>query len=417
MTSEQQKLPAAMQLRRRDARILARRLETQCVHAGEHQDPIPARPSTTPIHLATTFTYPHTRELDDVLASRTPGYVYARYASPTTNALEQALATLENADAALACSSGMAAVHLAIVGSQVRAGDAVLCAADIYGTTYALVNSLLPRLGLQPIIADFTHLDEVEDILRTRRPRLVIFEALTNPLLKVIDAPAVVELAHRYAARAIIDSTFTTPMALQPMSFGADFVVHSLTKFLAGHGDVLAGAVLCRAPDFEQMYITSYQLGCNLDPHAAYLALRGLKTFPLRFERQCANAMELARFLESHPGVSRVYYPGLPSHPGHALAGRLFRSGLFGAVLSFEIKDGSAQKAFALMERLRIIQPATTLGDVQSTILYPAHSSHAALTEEELAKVGISRALVRLSAGIEHVEDLKEDLDQALRSL
>ncbi|MGQ9516593.1 MAG: trans-sulfuration enzyme family protein [Anaerolineae bacterium] len=417
MTSEQPKPPASMQFRQPDERIRARRLETQCVHAGEHRDPIPARPSTTPIYLATTFTYPQTQGLDDVLASRTPGYVYARYASPTTNVLEQALSTLENADAALACSSGMAAMHLAITGLQVRAGDAVLCAADVYGTTYALVNSLLPRLGLQPIIADFTRLDEVEDILRAKRPHLVIFEVLTNPLLKVIDAPAVVELAHRYGARAIIDSTFTTPMAIRPMDFGADVVVHSLTKFLAGHGDVLAGAVLCRAADFEQMYITSYQLGCNLDPHAAYLALRGLKTFPLRFERQCANAMELARFLEQHPGVARVHYPGLPSHPHHPLARRLFQNDLFGAVLSFEIQNGSAQKAFALMERLRIILPATTLGDVQSTILYPAHSSHAALTDAELAKVGISRALVRLSAGIEHVEDLKEDLDQALRSL
>lgn len=417
MTSEQARPPASMHFRRPDARIGQRRLETQCVHAGERRDPIHARPSVTPIYLATTFTYPQTQELDDVLASRAPGYVYARYASPTTNALEQALATLENADAALACSSGMAAVHLAISGLQIRAGDAVLCAADIYGTTYALVNNLLPRLGLQPIIADFTRLDEVEDILRTRRPRLVIFEVLTNPLLKVIDAPAVVELAHRYGARVLIDSTFTTPMTIRPMNFGADVVVHSLTKFLAGHGDVLAGAVLCRTADFEPMYITSYQLGGNLDPHAAYLALRGLKTFPLRFERQCANAMELARFLEQHPSVARVHYPGLPSHPHHPLARRLFQNDLFGAVLSFEITDGGAQKAFALMERLRIILPATTLGDVQSTILYPAHSSHAALTDEELAKVGISRALVRLSAGIEHVEDLKEDLDHALRSL
>lgn len=417
MTSEQQKLPASFQLRRRDERIGQRRLETQCVHAGERRDPIHARPSTTPIYLATTFTYSHTQEQDDVLASRTPGYVYARYASPTTNALEQALATLEDADAALACSSGMAAVHLAVVGSQVRAGEAVLCAADIYGTTYALVNNLLPRLGLQPIVADFTRLDELEEVMRSRHPRLLIFEVLTNPLLKVIDAPAVVELAHRYGARTIIDSTFTTPMTIQPMSFGADFIVHSLTKFLAGHGDVLAGAVLCRAPDFEQMYITSYQLGCSLDPHAAYLALRGLKTFPLRFERQCANAMELARFLEQHPRVARVYYPGLPSHPHHSLAARLFRNSLFGAVLSFEIKDGDAAKVFAFMERLRVILPATTLGDVQSTILYPAHSSHAALTEEERARAGISSALVRLSAGIEHVEDLKEDLDQALRRL
>ncbi len=417
MNTEQPKSPASMHFRRRDDRFDAHRLATQCVHAGERRHPANAHPSTTPIYLATTFTYPHTQELDDVLASRTPGYVYARYASPTTNALEQALATLENADAALACSSGMAAVHLAIVGSQVRAGEAVLCAADVYGTTYALVNSLLPRLGLEPIIADFTRLDEVEAILRTRRPRLVTWEILTNPLLKVIDAPAVVELAHRYGARTIIDSTFTTPMLTQPMQFGADFVVHSLTKFLAGHGDVLAGALLCRQADFEQMYITSYQLGCTLDPHAAYLALRGLKTFPLRFERQCANAMELARFLEQHPRVARVHYPGLPGHPHHALARRLFQNNLFGAVLSFEIKDGGTHSAFALMERLRIILPATTLGDVQSTILYPAHSSHAALTDEELKKVGISRALLRLSAGIEHVEDLKEDLDQALRAI
>lgn len=402
---------------RADSRYLDKSADTICVHAGERAAPLHAKTSTTPIHLSTTFFYDKMQSLDDVLARRAPGYAYSRYSNPTTNALERALAALEGADAAIACSSGMAAIHLTLLSAGLGAGDAILCSADVYGGTYALVANVLPQMGVHPIFADFSDLEEVERLLQEKRPKLVLFELVTNPLLKVVDAPRVIELAHDAGAFVLLDNTFATPLAFRPMEYGADFVVHSLTKFIAGHGDVLAGAVLFRDPWFETFYSHSILIGAALDPFSAYLALRGLKTFPLRFERQCANALRIAEFLAAHPKVSRVYYPGLESHPGYELAGRLLAGGLYGAVLSFELRGGNKERAFRFMEALKLILPATTLGDVQSTILYPAHSSHAALSDEELAKVGISPGLLRLSAGIEKAEDVMEDLDYGLSKI
>jgi len=192
--------------------------------------------------------------------------------------------------------------------------------------------------------------------------------------------------------------------------------VHSLTKYLAGHGDVLGGAVLCRAGDFDALYSAMLQLGPTLGPQEAYMALRGLKTFPLRFERQCDNAFALARRLQGHPLVTRVHYPGLPAHPQHDLASRLLGGRRYGALVSFELRDGNQEKAFRVLEALRIILPATTLGDIYSTMMYPPHSSHSALTDAERAQMGITPGLLRVSAGIEDVEDLQADLDQALRA-
>jgi len=356
------------------------------------------------------------QDLDDVFQRKRAGYVYSRYGTPTTTALERALATLEGAEVALSCSSGMAACHLALLGAGLKAGDLVIASADIYGATHTLINTLLPRLGLRGLSADFTDLGRLEALLAAERPKAVFFEVLTNPLLRVIDAPAAAGMAHQVEARVIIDNTFTTPMMLTPAALGADWVVESLTKFLAGHGDVLAGAVMCRLSDFDLLYSMLLQVGPALGAQEAYLALRGLKTFPLRFERQCQNAVAIASFLEQHPQVERVYYPGLPSHPQHALAARLFVGGRFGSLVSFEIKDGNKEKAFRFLDALRIVLPATTLGDVATTAMYPAHSSHGSLSDAELAAVGIRRSLVRLSLGIEDAEDVEEDLDQALQA-
>ena len=277
-----------------------------------------------------------------------------------------------------------------------------------------MIHALLPRLGLRACMANFQELDRLETLLRERRPRAVFLEVMTNPLIRVLDLPTIVDLAHRYDASVIVDNTFTTPMLLRPFEFGADWVIHSLTKFLSGHGDVLAGAVLCRKQDFDGLYTASLQVGSTLGPQDAYLALRGLKTFPLRFARQCESALRIARYLESHPLVARVHYPGLESHPHHDLAGRLFGGRRYGAVVSFEVVEGNRTVAFRILEALRVILPATTLGDIQSTMMYPAHSSHASLSEAELAKAGISKGLLRLSVGIEDVDDIQRDLDQAL---
>jgi cystathionine gamma-synthase/methionine-gamma-lyase len=263
---------------------------------------------------------------------------------------------------------------------------------------------------------DFTDLDRLEAAIKRERPKIVYFEVVTNPMTKVIDAPAVIELAHQYGATAIVDNTFTTPYLLKPFELGADLITHSVSKFLAGHGDVLAGSVSCRRQDFDKLHDMLIQVGCTLGPNEAWLALRGLKTFPLRMERHCSNAMEVARFLEGHPLISKIRYAGLPSHPQHETAKRILPEGQYGAMLNFDLADCDKDKAFRFLDALQLILPATSLGDIYSLIVNPARTTHHWLSDEQLAAVGISIGTFRMSVGIENVEDLKEDLDQALKA-
>jgi cystathionine gamma-synthase/methionine-gamma-lyase len=264
------------------------------------------------------------------------------------------------------------------------------------------------------MLMDFTDLVALEDTIKRERPAVVYFEVVTNPMTKVIDAPAVIDMAHRHGAAVIVDNTFTTPYLLKPFEMGADFVTHSVSKFLAGHGDVLAGSVSCYRKDFDKLHDMLIQVGCTLGPNEAWLALRGLKTFPLRMERQCANAIQVATFLENHPLIEKVRYAGLPSHPQYGTATRMLPDGRYGAMLNFDIADCDKDKAFRFLDSLKIILPATTLGDIYSLIVNPARTTHHWLSDEELARVGISPGTFRMSVGIENVEDLKEDLDQAL---
>jgi cystathionine gamma-synthase/methionine-gamma-lyase len=235
-------------------------------------------------------------------------------------------------------------------------------------------------------------------------------------MTKVIDAPAVVEMAHRYGATVIVDNTFTTPYLLKPFEFGADYVSHSVSKFLSGHGDVLAGSVSCHRKDFDKLHDMLIQVGCTLGPNEAWLALRGLKTFSLRMARQCASALQVARFLESHPLIARVRYAGLPSHPQHETARRILPEGRYSAMLNFDVANCDKDKAFRFLDALNLILPATTLGDVYSLIVNPARTTHHWLEESELAAIGIGLGTFRMSVGIENIEDLKEDLDQALKA-
>jgi cystathionine gamma-synthase/methionine-gamma-lyase len=286
----------------------------------------------------------------------------------------------------------------------------------VYGSVYTMVENIFPHLGGRSILMDFTDLDRLEDTMVRERPRVVYFEVVTNPMTKVIDAPAVIEMAHRQGALVNVDNTFTTPYLLKPFELGADFVSHSVSKFLSGHGDVLAGSVSCHRKDFDKLHDMLIQVGCTLGPNEAWLALRGLKTFALRMARQCGNAMEIARFLEAHALIETVRYPGLPSHPQHRVARRIFPRGEYGAMLNFDIGACDKERAFRFLDALKLILPATTLGDIYSLIVNPARTTHHWLSEEELATIGISPGTFRMSVGIENVEDLKEDLDQALRA-
>jgi cystathionine gamma-synthase/methionine-gamma-lyase len=259
-------------------------------------------------------------------------------------------------------------------------------------------------------------LDALEQALAEERPAAVILETISNPLLKVADLPAVIERAHAAGAEVIVDATFSTPWLCRPLEYSADYVVHSATKYLGGHGDVLGGVIATSRPRRQSLNELLKLVGSILGPHEAWLILRGLKTLPLRVQRQCENALRVAQWLEAHPAVARVNYPGLPSHPHHELATRLFGGRGYGGVVSFELAGGGAPAAFRFLEALRLVLPATSLGDIYSLVLYPAMSSHRSLTPEERARLGISDNLLRLSVGIEDVADIQADLDQALRA-
>lgn len=405
------------EIRRPDPRYLDKGLTTQCVHAGERWPEARVRTPNTPIYRSTTYFYDCAEDLDDRLFNREPGYIYTRGGNPTQSALERALSTLERADATRVCASGMAATHLALVAAGAGPGRPILCSSDVYGSVFTLVQNIFPQLGAPTRLVDFTDLDRLEDAIKAEKPAIVCFEVMTNPMTKVIDAPAVIAMAHRYGAVAIVDSTYTTPYLFRPLEHGADYVVHSVSKYLSGHGDVLAGSVSCHRKDYDHLLFTAIQTGAALSPENCWLVQRGLKTFSLRMARQCANAMTIARFLQDHPRIKRVWYAGLPGHPQHEIAKRLFPEGSYGAMLNFDVADcDSREQAFRFLDALQVIIPATSLGDVYSLIVNPARSTHNWLAEDELAAIGISSGTFRLSVGIEDVADLWEDLERALRA-
>ncbi|OQY19322.1 MAG: hypothetical protein B6I35_11855 [Anaerolineaceae bacterium 4572_32.2] len=355
------------------------RTATRAVHAGRPISRPDFVPTVTPIHYSVTYQYEQVQDLDAVFEGTRQGYVYSRHGNPTVTALEEAVAALEEGERALAFASGMAAIHAALLAVGARAGSTVVAAQDIYGATYALLDQLLRSQGVTPRFVDTTDLEAVDAACAELKPVALLVETISNPLLKI-----------------------------------ADVVIHSSTKYLGGHGDVLSGVVVTSKERWADLYTVLKATGGNLGPQEAWLVLRGIKTLPLRVRQHCENGLAVARWLESHPKVSRVNYPGLPSHPQHELAQCLFEDRGFGGMVSFDLIGAGQRQVFRFFEALRLCQPATTLGDVYTLVLYPAHSSHRALTPEERARVGIGDGLVRLSVGIEALEDIIEDLEQAL---
>ena len=387
---------------------------TQAVHAGERGPRPDFTPVSTPIYQSVGYLYDDMADLDGIFGGRRQGYVYPRYGSPTVSAFERAVALLEEAEDAVAFASGMGAIYAALLGAGLRTGTAVVAAADVYGATYALLERTFTALGVRVRMVDITDLDQVARAVAEERPAALLCEIISNPLLKVADVPALAEMARSVGASLIVDSTFATPYLFRPLEQGADYAVHSATKYLNGHGDVLAGVVACSAERGRDLRERQKLLGANLGPQQAWLALRGLKTFPLRMRQHCANAQIVAEWLARQPAIAAVHYPGLAGHPQHALADRLFRGRGFGGMVSFELKGAGQAEVFAFLEALEMVLPATTLGDVYSLVLYPAHSSHRQLTPEVRAAIGISEGLVRLSVGLEEAEDIIADLAQAL---
>ena len=392
------------------------KFDSQVVHSGDRKRRR-GRPvaSTTPIQLATTYFYESAETLDRVLGHEEEGYCYARYTSPTNAALEELITDLERGAGCLATASGMAAIQIAFQAALLERPHSILASQSIYGATVGLLDQVIAPTGVEVRYVDFCDLPKFEGIIKEKRPGCVFIESISNPLLRVGRIERIAEAARSVGAAFIVDNTFATPMLIRPLELGAHMVVHSVTKYLAGHGDVLGGAVVSDEPHHQQVRMISRLYGPVLGPFESYLAMRGIKTLALRFERQCRNAKLLAEWLVSHPCVERVYYCSDPAHPDAEEIQRIFAPGLFGAILSFEIKSGTKASILQFMDRLRMIVPGTSLGDVHSLLLYPWSASHRNVAPKMRERMGVRENLGRVAAGIEAFEDIRADLDQALR--
>jgi cystathionine gamma-lyase/cystathionine beta-lyase/cystathionine gamma-lyase/homocysteine desulfhydrase len=378
------------------------RFSTVCIHAGQTPDPATGA-IITPIYQTSTY-------VQEGLGKH-KGYEYARTQNPTRSALEGNLAAIEGGKAAFCFASGMAAT--AAVLTLLQSGDHVVATANLYGGTYRFFEQVLRKYGLDFTYVDTSRLRDLEQAIRPTT-RLIFLETPTNPMLTLTDLDSACTIAHGHGIPVAVDNTFASPYVQQPIAFGADLVVHSTTKFLNGHSDSVGGAVVVVRDDhIEWLRFVQNAEGAIIGPMDAWLVLRGTKTLPLRMERHNANAMVLAEYLAAHPAVSAVYYPGLASHPQHELAKRQMRG--FGGLISFQL--GSFEHARTFLESVRLMSLAESLGGVETLVSHPATMTHASVPHDQRQQLGITDDLVRVSVGIEDVEDLKDDLSQALDRL
>ena len=388
---------------------------TMAIHAGNRKDSSFGALST-PIYQTSTFVFDSCEQGGRRFAGAENGYIYSRLGNPTTSVLEEKVAALEGGEACVATASGMGAIS-SCLWTIAAAGKHILADSTLYGCTFALLNHGVTRYGVEVDFIDTSDLEAVKAHLKENTVA-VYLETPANPTLKISDIAAVAQAAHAYNPniKVVCDNTFASPALQNPLSLGADVVVHSATKYLNGHGDVVAGFVVGKADFINQvrMFGLKDMTGAVMDPFAAFLILRGLKTLELRMERHCDNAARIAEFLAEHPAVEKVYYPGLPTHPGHEIAARQMRR--FGGMLSFEVRGGRAA-GMKLVNSLHLITVAVSLGDAESLIEHPASMTHSTYSEEELREAGIAPGLIRLSAGLENGEDLIADLKQALDQL
>jgi cystathionine beta-lyase/cystathionine gamma-synthase len=383
---------------------------TKSVHEAEPVDDATGS-IITPIYQTSTFGFKRADDARKAVEGESGKYVYTRWDNPTTVRLEKKLAKFENAEDAAFFSSGMAAISTVIL-TFLKAGDHVVAIRDLYGGTFELINSVLPRFGVPTNLVDTTSFEAMEKNVR-EETKLIYIETPTNPTLKLVDIERTARLAHDSGALLIVDNTFASPINQKPLDCGADISLHSATKYINGHADVTAGATAGDAKKIGKIKMMRRTLGGTLDPHAAWLVLRGMKTMALRVKAQNENAMALAEFLSSHRKVKVVHYPGLSEHPQHALAKKQMKG--YGGMMSFELK-GSLEDAMRLTERLNVGFLAASLGGVETLISQPAVMTHHQMTPKERAETGIPDTLIRLSVGIEDSEDLVSDFAQALEA-
>ena len=390
------------------------------VHAGERRPAPPAgRPVTTPVYATTTFTYDTVSEMDEVFSGERSGYIYTRHGNPTVSALEEAVRLLEDGQGACAYASGMAALHAALLACDLEPGTTVLASQDLYGATASLLNTLFAMFGVRTVTADFCDIEGLRALARKVKPRVLVAETISNPLLKVCDIEACARVAHETGARLLIDNSFASPYLCQPLAKGADIVVHSATKYLGGHGNVTGGIAVVRdEADMLPLVSVMKLAGGILGVWEAHEILRGIKTLALRLERQCANAEHLAEHLAGHARIGRVFYPTLDGEPPargqRELVGRVLRAPYGGALVTVELGEKTREAAFRFMDALRLCVRSTSLGDVFTSVLHPATASHRDIDPARRQRLGITDGIVRISVGIEDIKDIVDDIDQAL---
>ncbi len=384
---------------------------TKAVHAGEKRDPSTGA-VVTPIYETSVFAFSSTKELIDVMSEKAEGYTYTRYGNPTVRTVERKMAELEGAEDVAVFSSGMAAIATTVF-TLVSSGDHVVSTRDLYGGTLEFFKDVLPKFGVEVSLVEATDFDEMKSAIR-KNTKVIYAETPTNPTLKLVDVSKVAKLGKKKGITVVVDSTFASPYNLKPIQLGVDIVVHSATKYLGGHNDVTAGVVGGPESFVQKLKEMRRHFGGTLDPLAAWLLLRGLKTLGLRMERHNFNGMLVAKYLEAHPKVKRVYYPGLPSHPQHSIAKRQMKG--FGGVVSFEI-DGDFEKTMKFVDNLKLCFLAASLGGAETLATQPVTCSHYFVSAEDRRKAGITDQLVRLALGIEDPEDIIADLEQAFNKI
>jgi cystathionine beta-lyase/cystathionine gamma-synthase len=390
------------------------KIESKTVHWGDRRKAGNFTPSTTPIYTASTYIYDSVEQLDRIFGLEEEGPSYARYDNPTRSALEELMQGLESGAGAVACASGMSALHLGLLTALMDRPKRALAAAGMYGSTGSMLMNIFGPMGVETSFVDVCDLAAFEAALAEVKPGVVIVETISNPLLRVPSLDKIAQITRKAEVPLLVDSTFATPILIRPLELGVNMVVHSATKYLAGHGDVLGGVIIADQESYKALRPIARTLGPVMSPFDCYLTMRGIKTLALRVERQCANACKIAQWLAAHPRVERVYFTGDPAHPDAATVARLFPKNLTGGLISFEIKGAGRTEVFSFMEKLKMVVRATTLGDVHTLIAYPAMASQRDLSPKHRERLGIHDNLVRVSAGIEAVEDIVADLEQAL---
>lgn len=394
-------------------------ISTILAHAGDGQAEKALRqyrsvPEVQPVYMTSVFAFDDVKSVDDIYEGAADGYVYSRMKHPNSDAAASALAQADGAEAGLVFSSGMAAIILSII-SAVGAGDHIVSSPVLYGGVRDYLENELKRFGVEVTFTDFSDPADVEKAIRPNT-KLIYTETISNPLLAVPDIPAIAEIAHRHGAAFFVDNTFASPIVAQPVRLGADLALYSATKYLGGHSDLVGGAATGSKEQIGRIGKKLTLYGATLGAAESWLLARSLRTLDLRVTRQSENALKIAQFLERHPAVERVYYPGLSSNRDHALASRLFRNGLYGGMLSADIRGG-VEAATHVVDHLGFIKYVPSLAGTATSVSYPAKTSHRAYSKEELDKLGISLGQLRFSAGIEDADDILAQLDEALGGL